>query len=78
MKTLDNAFDVSEEQLKALDDIWAGRIEPAKPKERVSTKQCPNCGDTHLLTFPSRNKKACVSCHTEFVWFLEEGQKPLL
>ena len=31
MKTLDDAFDASEEQLKALDDIWAGRVTP-EPK----------------------------------------------
>ena len=73
MKTLDDAFDISDEQCKSLDDLWDNR----KPKEKVSTKQCPNCGDTHLLTFTSRNKKACVSCHTEFDWYLDKDQKPL-
>ena len=48
-----------------------------KEPEKVSTKVCPKCGNTQLLTFTSRNKKACTDCHTEFGWYLEEGQKPL-
>ena len=48
-----------------------------KYPEKVSTKQCPKCGNKDLLTFTSRNKKACVDCHIEFDWYLEEGQKPL-
>jgi len=83
MKSLDDAYDASDEQIKALDDLWAGRVpkefpsKKDKPKERVTTKVCPNCGDDKLLTFTSRNQKACVVCHTEFDWFLDEGQKPL-
>jgi len=44
---------------------------------KISTKKCPQCGDTHLLLFTSINKKACVVCHIEIDWYLEEGQKSL-
>jgi len=48
-----------------------------KPPKKVSTKACPVCGNTDLLTFTSQNKKICVDCRTEIPWKLEEGQKPL-
>ena len=46
-------------------------------KSKISTKYCPNCGDDKLLTFTSRNEKACVVCHTVFDWNLDDGQKSM-
>jgi len=48
-----------------------------QPKERISTKQCPKCGDTHLLTFTSLFMKSCIVCRIDIPWYLDEGQKPL-
>lgn len=47
--------------------------------ERDSTKQCPHCGNTHLVEIRSQNIKLCNQCPgQEIPWKLEPGQKPLL
>jgi RNA polymerase subunit RPABC4/transcription elongation factor Spt4 len=43
-----------------------------------STKQCPNCFNTHLLTFSTLNKKVCTDCDTVIEWKLDKNQKPIL
>lgn len=42
-----------------------------------STKVCPDCGCTALLTFISMNMKICADCKKELPWNLDPGQKPL-
>lgn len=55
-----------------------------KQEEKISTKQCPRCGNTFLLTFTSLNLKVCTDCvdennkHIRIPWYLEEGQKSVL
>jgi len=44
---------------------------------KISTKECPQCGATNLLTFTSMNMKTCSTCRIDIPWYLEEGQKPL-
>lgn len=43
-----------------------------------TTKQCPRCGNTHLILLRTLNKKSCTDCDTDIVWNLEHGQKPLV
>lgn len=44
---------------------------------KETTKECPNCGNMHLVLLHSMNMKLCTDCRTEIPWYLEEGQKPL-
>lgn len=44
---------------------------------KQSTKQCPNCGNTHLILLSTYNTKVCADCNTTIPWFLDEGQSPL-
>ena len=46
--------------------------------EKETTKECPNCGNTHLILLTSLQLKLCTDCRTEIPWYLDEGQKPLL
>ena len=51
-----------------------------KEPEKVSTKQCPGCGDTQLGEIRSQFIKICANhkCPvTEIPWELDDGQKPL-
>lgn len=43
------------------------------PKQ--STKQCPDCGNTHLILVSTQNLKLCSDCGSSMTWYLEEGQK---
>ena len=45
--------------------------------EKVSSKQCPICGNEDLLLTRSLNLKACTDCHIDIPWYLEENQLPL-
>jgi len=44
---------------------------------KQTTKECPNCGNTHLIQITTQNVKLCPDCRTEIPWYLEEGQLPL-
>ena len=44
---------------------------------KVSTKNCPNCGNIHLVLISTQNRKYCTDCSTWIPWFLTEGQKTL-
>jgi ssDNA-binding Zn-finger/Zn-ribbon topoisomerase 1 len=51
-------------------------IEPKK----VTTKECPNCGNTQLIHISTQNFKLCSNCFdaegnpTRIPWFKEEHQ----
>lgn len=45
---------------------------------KQTTKQCPRCGNTKLVTFPSLDMKKCTDCGEVIQWHLDEGQAPLL
>jgi len=45
---------------------------------KITTKECPNCGNTHLILLSTLNLKLCSDCQTEIPWYLDKGQKPLL
>lgn len=38
-------------------------------------KQCPSCGNVHLVRLRTRNEKVCGDCGTTFAWNLDPGQK---
>ena len=46
--------------------------------DKQSTKQCPQCGNVHLVKMTSYNKKYCSDCGIYINWSLDENQKPLL
>lgn len=46
--------------------------------ERVSTKQCPRCGNAHLGLIRTQFLKFCPDCDLWMAWNLDPGQKPLL
>lgn len=42
-----------------------------------TTKKCPKCGNTYLMTFPRQNEKVCLD-HEKYVrmpWKLDKGQR---
>lgn len=45
--------------------------------EKLSTKQCWNCGNQYLVCLSSLNKKLCNDCGAEMPWDLEENQPSL-
>jgi hypothetical protein len=52
----------------------------SKAVEKISTKQCPVCGNENLLRYPSLNIKTCINHnkHLDIPWYLEDEQKPLI
>lgn len=44
----------------------------------MTTKQCPDCRNTHLAQLRTLNLKYCPDCNEWIEWPLTEGQKPLL
>lgn len=44
----------------------------------MTTKQCPQCGNTHLGLIRTQHLKFCPDCSTWLRWDLAPGQKPLL
>ena len=54
------------------------RQESISTQSYVSTKLCPNCGNTKLLLLRTLNRKYCTECSTEIIWLLADTQKGLL
>ncbi len=48
-----------------------------KITQQVTTKKCPNCGNTHLVLLRTMDKKECLDCHTTIPWFLDKNQPPI-
>ncbi len=46
-------------------------------EEKVTTRVCPCCGNSNLLTFPSLSLKTCSDCDTDIPWYLELNQQPM-
>ena len=46
-------------------------------KEKISTKQCPKCGNTYLLRFTAFNYKICSDCDTKIPWYREKEEVSL-
>jgi ribosomal protein L37AE/L43A len=44
-------------------------------KKKTTTKECPKCGDTRLVSLTSQNIKLCNECKTEIPWYLDNNQK---
>lgn len=42
-----------------------------------STRECPNCGNSHLIQTRTLNRKFCSDCNTSLYWGLQPGQTPL-
>jgi len=49
-----------------------------KSTEPKTTKECPDCGNTHLVCIATQNIKICTDCNIEIPWTLDQDQKPLL
>ena len=45
--------------------------------EKTTTKVCPNCGNSNLLLFPTKQLKTCSDCDTDITWYLEPNQQPM-
>ena len=48
-----------------------------KESARVSTRTCPNCGNTSLLKFNTLNLKSCSDCFIDIPWYKEVNQVSL-
>lgn len=44
---------------------------------KVTSRICPNCGNTKLVLLSTINRKVCAMCRpqTWIIWHLEKGQK---
>lgn len=49
-------------------------------EDKPTTKECPKCGDSHLVCIATQNMKICTNCFDEdgrplvIPWFKEEGE----
>jgi len=50
---------------------------PVSKAEPISTKHCPNCGNTYLGLIRTKKLKYCPDCNTWIPWNLDEGQQVL-
>lgn len=44
---------------------------------KITTKQCPHCGNRNLVLIRTQSVKICSDCNTTIPWLLDPGQKPI-
>jgi hypothetical protein len=57
--------------------VYKKRKEYKPDIDKISTKQCPTCGNEQLLLIRTLNLKACTDCYKNIPWYLEDGQQPI-
>lgn len=78
------AINITEQQLAQLRAGFKGLTNLSEQSQQtydnspLSTKLCPNCGNTSLILFRSTNEKYCDICDTTITWKLAENQNSLI